>query len=106
MVHWIGHGLSDLLHLLAVRIPNLTADYPLVLVTWEDTTCMSAWQDKKELLDFATNHKWLCSNVGYLVYEDTESVTLAARLNNDGEYFGLAERISRRAIIEIKTLSA
>lgn len=71
----------------------------LIEVFWTDTTNVAGgWHDEDELKDFATNMKWECSNVGWLVHEDDDCVVLAGRLTVDGKHTGLVERIPKQMI--------
>lgn len=74
----------------------------LVMVTWEDTTNVAAWQTHDEMEEWARAGGWVAHNVGFLVYEDNECVVVAARAVDDEErHVGLAERIPKRAILKI-----
>lgn len=75
----------------------------LVVVRWEDTTNVAAWQDMDDVRDFASNGGWLCENVGWVQVSNAECVVLSARRTVAGEaQRGLTERIPRRAVISMK----
>lgn len=74
---------------------------PLVIIVWEDTTNVAAWQTRNEMTDWAKARGWLCSNVGWVTYEDDECVVLSSRIVSDEErHVGLSERIPKRAILK------
>lgn len=83
--------------------PSLSAARSLVVVTWEDTTNVAAWQTIPEAADMTG---WLVQNVGWVVHEDDDCVVVAARQAFAAEppQVGLAERIPKRAIIARETL--
>lgn len=75
----------------------------LVIVEWEDTTNVAAWQDPEELKAWAADGGWHCRNVGWLVYADGTCLVVAAR-RSDSDHSGLSERIPRCAVKSIQTL--
>jgi hypothetical protein len=75
----------------------------LVMVTWEDTTNVAAWQRHDEMVEWAKAGGWIAHNIGFLVYEDDDCVVVAARTVEDEErHVGLAERIPKRAILKMR----
>lgn len=79
----------------------------LVIVTWEDTTNVAAWQTRGEMAEWAQAGGWICHNVGWVVHEDDECIVLAARQVEDEEkHVGLAERIPKRAVLSRQAIDA
>lgn len=77
----------------------------LYVVRWEDTTNIATWLTPQEVTEFAQGHRWICENVGFLVYEDDDCVVVAGRRANDeGSHSGLVERVPRRSIIKMTRL--
>lgn len=78
------------------------AQQRLVMVTWEDTTNVAAWQTHADMVEWAQAGGWIAHNVGFLVHEDDACVVVAARVVDDEEnHVGLAERIPKRSILKI-----
>lgn len=81
-------------------------DAGMVIVTWEDTTNIAAWQTPEEVAEWAGERGWICQNVGWLVYQDEHCVVIAGRRAMDHQHhLGLAERIPRRAILEMNNMA-
>lgn len=77
----------------------------LVIVTWEDTINIAAWQTPADVAEWAGEGGWICQNIGWLIYQDDNCVVIAGRrCRDEQEHVGLAERIPRRAILEMNTI--
>lgn len=77
----------------------------LVLVTWEDTINIAAWQTPADVAEWAGEGGWICQNIGWLIHQDDNCVVIAGRRCRDEQHHvGLAERIPRRAILEMNTI--
>lgn len=82
------------------------ASSDLVLVTWEDTTNIAAWQTIDDIREWATAGGWICHNIGWVIHEDANCIVLSARRCDDPEHhIGLTERIPRRAILKITIIN-
>lgn len=92
----------------AADIPAGGPRPPLYLVEWVDATNIATWEHLDGIAGWAqeTGKSWVVASVGYLVYEDTDCVVVAARLAWDAEprQCGLFERIPRRAVTAMRRL--
>lgn len=81
------------------------ARFPLVLVEWEDATNVAEWSDLEQAQrweDFEFDFR--CTNVGYLIRDDSECVVLAARATGCFGNVGLVERIPRGMVQRVVRL--
>jgi hypothetical protein len=72
-----------------------------IAVDWVDTTNMAAWLTPDELVEFATDGGWACTNTGWVSYIDDDCVVVSARRSGTG-HWGLSERIPRQAVTAIQ----
>lgn len=78
--------------------------YKLVKVEWDDAYNIGKWQDHEELDDFLSSQLFRCVNVGWLVRKNKDAIVIAARMGDEGDQFGLAERLPRKMIKKITYL--
>lgn len=85
-----------------VKHEGLLSGFPLEKVTWHDATSIGHWTDLADIPEFATDHGFVVTNVGYLVYEDDACIVLAARitLGADPQQVGIFERLPKSMIVK------
>jgi hypothetical protein len=71
-----------------------------VTVEWEDTTNMATWLTASEVDEFAHDGSWVCSNIGWVSYQDADCIVVSSRRSSSG-HWGLSERIPAQAVIRI-----
>lgn len=83
-----------------------TIEHPLVRVHWEDATNVAEWMPLADAVAFEdVDFDYRCTNVGYLIRDDTECVIVAARATGDHKAVGLTERIPRGMVTSIEYLA-
>jgi hypothetical protein len=81
---------------------ELLAEYDLEKITWTDATSIGHWTDLDDVPEFAEDHGFVVTNVGYRVFEDDECVVLAARitLGAEPQQVGIFERLPKGMIVK------
>lgn len=59
-----------------------------------------SWWGEKALKEFIEDKGVICYNIGWIVHEDTDMITLSSMVGGDGKSVSHIERIPKGCIIE------
>lgn len=82
------------------------ADAKLVRIVWTDPSDRAAWQHVDDVAEWANDGSYVCESVGWLIYEDDETVIVAARRSVvDQAAVGLSMRVPRAVVRSIDEIA-
>jgi hypothetical protein len=76
----------------------------LVIVEWDDAYSRSDWTYDDQIDEKFDDGGWKCMNVGWLIRQSKDHVTIAGRASFTNTSYGLLQRIPRGMIKRIRTL--
>jgi hypothetical protein len=82
----------------------------LYYIKWQDAFGVGGWLNRDELQDKVNRDKWVCEEVGWIIYEDASEIHLVGRrglwTQTEAAEWGMYQRIPKAWILKRKLVTA